>query len=76
MAIMALRADASKYFLGYIWWILEPLLFVGISYVVFSVILASRTEDFLVFLMCGKLAFICSPSPCLRRRAALWLPRG
>ena len=58
MAIMALRADASKYFLGYVWWVLEPLLYVGVFYVVFNVILKSRTEDFLLFLMCGKLAFI------------------
>ncbi len=58
MAIMALRADASKYFLGYVWWVLEPLLYVGVFFVVFNVILKSRTEDFLVFLMCDKLAFI------------------
>lgn len=58
MARMALRADASRYFLGYIWWILEPLLFVGVFYVVFNVILDSGRADFLVFLMCGKLAFI------------------
>lgn len=58
MARMALRADAAKYFLGYIWWILEPLLFVGVFYVVFDVILDSGRADFLVFLMCGKLAFI------------------
>ena len=57
-ARMALKADASKYFLGYIWWILEPLLFVGVFYVVFNVILDSRREDFLVFLMCGKLPFV------------------
>jgi lipopolysaccharide transport system permease protein len=41
MARMALRADASRYFLGYIWWVLEPLLFVGVFYVVFNVILES-----------------------------------
>ena len=57
-ARMALRADASRYKLGYIWWILEPLLFVAVFYVVFSMILDSRRADFLVFLMCGKLAFI------------------
>jgi lipopolysaccharide transport system permease protein len=57
-ARMALRADASRYFLGYIWWLLEPLLFVGVFYVVFDIILDSRRSDFLVFLMCGKLAFI------------------
>lgn len=58
MARMALRADASRYFLGYIWWILEPLLFVGVFYVVFNIILESGRADFLVFLMCGKLTFI------------------
>jgi len=55
---MALKADASRYFLGYIWWILEPLLFVGVFYVVFNVILDSGRADFLVFLMCGKLPFV------------------
>jgi lipopolysaccharide transport system permease protein len=58
MARMALRADASRYFLGYIWWVLEPLLFVGVFYVVFNIILESGRADFLVFLMCGKLTFI------------------
>ena len=57
MARMALRADATKYFLGYIWWVLEPLLYVGVFYVVFSVILTTRQPDFLVFLMTGKLVF-------------------
>jgi lipopolysaccharide transport system permease protein len=58
MARMALRADASKYFLGYIWWILEPLLYVLVFYVVFDVILDARRGDFLMFLMTGKLPFI------------------
>ncbi len=57
-ARMALRADASRYFLGYAWWLLEPLLFVAVFYVVFDLFLHSSREDFLVFLMCGKLAFI------------------
>ena len=57
-ARMALRADAARNMLGYIWWILEPLLFVAVFYVVFNVILDSGRADFLVFLMCGKLAFI------------------
>lgn len=57
-ARMALRGEASRFFLGYIWWILEPLLYVAVFYVVFNVILDSRRADFLAFLMCGKLAFI------------------
>jgi lipopolysaccharide transport system permease protein len=58
MARMALRADASRYFLGYIWWILEPLLWVGVLYVVFVGILDTRQVDFLAFLTTGKLAFV------------------
>ncbi|MFT4613914.1 MAG: lipopolysaccharide transport system permease protein [Bacteroidia bacterium] len=58
MARMSLRADASKYYLGYIWWVLEPLLYVGVFYVVFYVVLDNRQEDFLIFLMVGKLTFL------------------
>jgi lipopolysaccharide transport system permease protein len=57
-ARMALKADASRYFLGYLWWIMEPLLYVALFYVVFNVILGSRRADFLIFLLCGKLPFL------------------
>ena len=58
MARMSLRAEASRFFLGYVWWILEPMLWVFVFYVVFKIILQSGRADFLVFLMCGKLAFL------------------
>ncbi len=58
MARMSLRADATKLLLGYVWWILEPLLYVGVLYVVFTLILTNRHPDFLMFLMVGKLAFV------------------
>lgn len=57
-ALMTLRADASRYFLGYIWWVLEPLLYVALFYTVFEIILDSGKSDYLVFLMCGKLTFV------------------
>lgn len=57
MARMELRADAARFFFGYLWWILEPLLYVAVFYFVFAVILTSRQPDFLFFLMTGKLAF-------------------
>jgi lipopolysaccharide transport system permease protein len=57
-ARMALKADAAQYFFGYIWWVLEPLLYVGVFLVVFNIFLDSKRADFLVFLMCGKLPFI------------------
>lgn len=58
IARMDLRADAARKGLGYIWWVLEPLLFVAVFYVVFDLIMQSGRGDFLVFLMCGKLTFI------------------
>ncbi len=60
-ARMQLRADASKFVLGYLWWFLEPLLWVGVFYVVFNLILESDSRqgaDFLLFLACGKFAFL------------------
>jgi lipopolysaccharide transport system permease protein len=57
-ARMALKADASKFFLGYIWWLLEPMLYVGVFYVVFDIILDSGRADFLPFLLCGKWPFV------------------
>ena len=56
-ARMALRADASTLVLGYLWWILEPLLFVAIFYLVFAIILDSQRADILSFLIVGKLPF-------------------
>jgi len=60
-ARMLLKADASKFVLGYLWWFLEPLLWVGVFYVVFNLILDSDARsgtDFILFLASGKFAFI------------------
>lgn len=58
MARFALMADARRYFLGYLWWILEPLLYVAVFYFVFGQLLGTREPDYLTFLVVGKLAFI------------------
>ena len=58
MARMSLRGDANRFFLGYVWWILEPLLWVAIFYLVFVNILGSRESDFAIFLATGKLAYV------------------
>lgn len=58
LARMSLKADSAQYYLRYIWWVLEPLLFVAVFYFVFNIILDSNRADFLVFLMCGKLPFV------------------
>jgi homopolymeric O-antigen transport system permease protein len=57
-ARMALKSDASNYFMGYLWWILEPLLYVAVFYLVFDIILGTKSPNFLVFLMTGKLPYV------------------
>ena len=50
MAGLSLQADAQRYFTGYLWWILEPLLWVEVFYLVFEVFLGGGRADFLMFL--------------------------
>lgn len=56
---MLLKADMNKFKLGLLWWFLEPLMWVAVFYVVFNLILSSgKGSDFVIFLACGKFAFI------------------
>lgn len=57
-ARLKLKSEASKTYLSYLWWLLEPALFVAAFYVAFAVILDFRTEDFVVFLVCGKIPYL------------------
>ncbi|WP_339898707.1 ABC transporter permease [uncultured Gilvimarinus sp.] len=57
-ARMSLKAEASKLYLSYLWWVLEPILYVLVFYFVFDVVLNKGRADFLLFLMCGKIPFL------------------
>lgn len=48
-----LRAEASHYYLTYLWWLIEPILIMFVFYVVFGIFLQRGTENFVVFLLCG-----------------------
>ena len=56
--VLNLKAEAAKTYLSYVWWLLEPILMVAVLYLVFAVFLATRTPDFLIFLVCGKIPFL------------------
>ena len=58
LARLHLKGESRQYWLGYFWWILEPMLYVGVFYLVFETLLQNRQPDFLYFLMVGKLVFI------------------
>lgn len=51
--ISELRAEASRSYLGIIWWVMEPLLYVGVFYLVFETGLRRGGEGFVPYLLCG-----------------------
>ena len=52
-----LKKDATRGYLGLLWWIFEPILFMGAFYFLFSVGLRRGGRDFAPFLLCGLTAY-------------------
>ena len=52
-----LRSEASRSYLGFVWWILEPVLYMSVFYLVFSVIRGQKDEDFILFLLVGLVSW-------------------
>jgi len=48
-----LRAEASRAYIGFLWWFLEPLLYMAAFYVIFGLGLRMGGEGFVYFLLCG-----------------------
>ena len=48
-----LRLEARRYYISYLWWILEPILDMMVFYVVFGILLKRSTHDFIPFLLIG-----------------------
>ena len=57
-AKMSLKAEASRLYLSYLWWVLEPILYVLVFYLVFEVLLRTGKQNFLLFLILGKIPFL------------------
>lgn len=53
-----LRSEASQSYLSYAWWLLEPLLQMGVYLIVFDILLHRGTEDFVAFLLCGIIPWL------------------
>jgi lipopolysaccharide transport system permease protein len=52
-----LRVDARGYYLGYVWWVLEPIFEMAIFYVVFSFVMGRGGEHYVQSLLIGLLAW-------------------
>jgi lipopolysaccharide transport system permease protein len=53
-----LRSEAAQSYLSYAWWLLEPLLFMCVFYIVFKIFLHRGTDDFVSFLLCGVVPWL------------------
>jgi len=56
-SILNLKAEASRYFLGVLWWVIEPVLYLAVFYFVFEMGLRSGGEGFVSFLLCGLVSW-------------------
>lgn len=52
-----LKSESRQYYLGYIWFLLEPAIATAILYLVFGVILNNKSAEFVVFLVIGLTAW-------------------
>ncbi|MEZ5673238.1 MAG: ABC transporter permease [Thiotrichaceae bacterium] len=48
-----LRAETERTYLGFMWWIFEPIMYMTIFYVMFGILLGHRTDDYVPFLLVG-----------------------
>lgn len=48
-----LKSERERTYLGFLWWIFEPLMFMAVMWVVFGLILKSPVENFTSFLLVG-----------------------
>ncbi len=48
-----LRSEAARTYISFLWWILDPLLYMAVFYVVFAILLNRGTANFVMFLLIG-----------------------
>ena len=57
-AVFNLRSEVHRNYLSYAWWILEPLLHMGVYYLVFGLLLQRGGENYPVFLLTGLIPWM------------------
>jgi lipopolysaccharide transport system permease protein len=56
-ALADFRSEVSRMYLGIIWWVLEPLLYVLVFYVVFGIGLRQASATYVPWLICGLIVW-------------------
>jgi lipopolysaccharide transport system permease protein len=48
-----LRAETERTYLGFLWWVFEPIMYMTVFYIVFGVFMGHQTDHFVPFLLIG-----------------------
>ncbi len=48
-----LRVESARTYIGFLWWVIDPIVSMCVYYVAFGVLLQNRTEDYVPFLFLG-----------------------
>lgn len=56
-ARLNLKSEANRNYLSYVWWALEPLLYMSVFYLVFGVLLQRGGANFVAYLLVGLVPF-------------------
>lgn len=71
-----LKAEAQRNFLGFLWWVIEPILFMLVFYFVFGKLLGRRPEAFIPFLLVGLVVWLWGQATIAQGAAAITANRG
>lgn len=52
-----LKSEAAKNQLNYLWWVIEPLMFMVVYYVVFTILLSRGGDNYVAYLLSGVMPF-------------------
>ena len=52
-AVANAKTEVSRYYLNYLWWVIEPLLLLLVFYVIFGIFMKSGTQNYVAFLIVG-----------------------
>lgn len=52
-----LKSEAGKNQLNYLWWVIEPLMFMAVYYVVFTLLLSRGGDNYVAYLLSGVMPF-------------------
>ena len=72
-AYAELKSESSRSYLGFIWWMLEPAMFMAVFYLVFGLMMNSGGPDYVPFLLIGLTCWQWLKSCISHGSHAIWL---